>query len=53
LQPDHDAVVADIEAVISKRRPDMLHPLTSGTFMARTIHYRGSIPAALVRRKPL
>lgn len=43
----------DIEAVISTRHPDMLQPLTSGTFMTGTIHRRGDTPAAFVGRKPL
>jgi predicted methyltransferase len=47
LQPDHDAVAPDIEAVISKRRPDMLQALTSGNFMVRIIHHRAIILGAL------
>ena len=41
------------DAVISKRHPDMLQPLTSGTFMARPNHTRGNMPTALSRPKPL
>jgi hypothetical protein len=47
LQPNHDVIAPDIEAVISKRRPDMLQALASGIFMARLIHCRGNVPAAL------
>jgi hypothetical protein len=56
LQPDHDPVVPDIEAVICQCRPDMLQPLTSGTFMARTIYRRGNVlaaPASLNHQKSL